>query len=215
MAEITPINLASNPKNDTFGEFAFWLYAGESDDLDALKARAQWAMDRFQGYTIGLIEAMRQDSTWRQWLHKIRAGIVGRAPLKDSGNEDEVGSDEGGVMEESLETFDDTGFLSEARYSSNGEEDGSMNDDEEEEGMDENEATNPAAATVGGDEDLMDEKEDADTDAATVGKEEDFCSAPFDEVRASADPRFVIDRIPRLEILMAYNRGIAQPYITK
>lgn len=53
--------------------------------------------------------------------------------------------------------------------------------------MDENKAANTAAATVGEDEDLMDEKEDADTDATTVGEEEDLCSAPFDEVRASAD----------------------------
>ena len=186
IAEITPIYLAGNPINDTFGEFAFWLYAGESDDFDSLKARAQWAMDRFQGYTISLIEAMRLDPIGRQWLHKIRVGIAGRAPWKDSGNGDEVGSDEGGVMEESLDTLDDTDLVSEG-YSSNGEEDGSMDDDEEDEGMDENEAADTAAAPVGEEEDLMDENEDADTAAAAVGDEEDFTDEDEDSDEMSDD----------------------------
>lgn len=143
-------------------------------------------MDRFQGYTISLIEAMRLDPIGRQCLHKIRVGIAGRAPWKDSGNEDEVGSDEGGLMEEILDTLDDTGLVSEG-YSSNGEESGPTDDEEEDEGMNEDEAADTAAAPVGEEEDLMDENEDADTAAAAVGDEEDFTDEDEDSDEMSDD----------------------------
>lgn len=184
IAEITPIYLASNPKNVTFGEFALWLYADDGDDPDALKARAQWAMRRFQGYTIGLVEAMRQDPEGRQWLKEIRAGIAGRPLMKDSDHEAEVGSDEGDIMEDNLETLDNADAVSEG-YRSSGEEDGPMDDDEEE-SMDENEDADTVAATVGEEEDLTDEKDDDDTDAATESREEDLTGENEDADTAAA-----------------------------
>ena len=195
IAEIAPIYLASNPNNDTFGEFVLWLFASQKDDPDALQTRAQLAMDRFQGYTMGLLEVLRHDPAGRQLLMKFREGNAGRAPMKDSGNEYEVRSDAGDIMEEILETFGDADAVSEG-YSSNGE----ATDDDREEIM-ENENADTAASSVGeeeedimdereeDEEDLMDENENADPAAAAWGEEEDSTDEgeDFDEMGDDED----------------------------
>lgn len=150
IAEITPIFLASNRKNDSFGEFALWLFADESNDPDALQTRAQLAMNIFQGFTFAFVEVMRHEPTGREWLEKLRVGIIGRGLMKDSNNEDEVGSDG-----ENSDTNTAAATVGEG-----------------EDFMDMREDANPAAATVAEEEDSMDENEDADRAAAALGEEE-------------------------------------------
>lgn len=146
---------------------------------------------------MGLLEVLRHDPAGRQLLMKFREGNAGRAPMKDSGNEYEVRSDGGDIMEENLETFDDADAVSEG-YSCNGEEDEPTDDDREE--IMENENADTAASTVGeeedimddrdeDEEDLMDENEDADSAAAAWGEEEDSTDEgeDFDEMGDDED----------------------------
>lgn len=186
IAEIAPIYLASNPKNITFGEFVLWLFASQSDDPDALQTRAQLAMDRFQGYTMGLLEALRHDPAGRQLLMKFREGNAARAWMKESGNEEEVRSNEGDIVEDNLETPDNVGAVSEG-YSGNSEDNGPTDDDREESMGNENADT--AAPSVGEEEDIMDENEDADPAAAALVEEEDSTDEgeDFDEMGDDED----------------------------
>lgn len=198
IAEIAPIYLASNPKKNTFGEFVLWLFASQSDDPDALQTRAQLAMDRFQGYTMGLLEALRHDPAGRQLLMKFRVGNAGRASMKESGNEDEVRSDEGAIVEENLETPDDVDAVSEG-YSGNSEDDGPTDDDREESMESGNADTAGPALEEKEDimderedqeeEDLMDENEDNDPASAALGEEEDSTDEgeDFDEMGDDED----------------------------
>lgn len=145
---------------------------------------------------MGLLEVLRHDPAGHQLLMKFREGNAGRAPMKDSGNEDEVRSDEGDIMEETLETPNDADAVSEG-YSSNGEED-ERTDDDPVENM-ENENADTAASTVGEEEDIMDEREeeedlmdeneDADPTAAAWEEEEDSTDEgeDFDEMGDGED----------------------------
>lgn len=177
IAEIAPIYLASNPKNNTFGEFVLWLFASQSDDPDALQTRAQLGMDRFQGYTMGLLEVLRHDPAGRQLLMKFREGHAGRAFMKESGNEDEVRSDEGDIMEENLETPEHLGAVSEG-YSSHGED--APTDDDREESM-EIENANTAAPGVGEEENIMDEREDDEDYLMDENEDADPAAAAWEE----------------------------------
>lgn len=198
IAEIAPIYLASNPQKNTFGEFMLWLFASQSDDPDALQTRAQLAMNRFQVYTMGLSEALRHDPAGRQLLMKFRVGSVGRASMEESGNEDEVRSDEGDIVEEDLETPGGVDAVSEG-YSGNGEGDGPTDDDREESMGSENADT--AVPVLDKEEDLMDEREDQEEEdlmdenednhpaAAALAEEEDFTDEgeDFDEMGDDED----------------------------
>lgn len=181
IAEIAPIYLASNPNNDTFGEFVLWLFASQNDDPDALQTRALLAMDRFQGYTMGLLEVLRHDLAGRQLLMKFRESSASRAPMKDSDNEYDVRSDGGDIMEENLETFDGADAVSDG-YSSNGE----ATDDDREEIM-ENENADTAASTVGEEEDIMDEREEDEEDLMDENEDADPAAAAWGEEEDSTD----------------------------
>lgn len=137
---------------------------------------------------MGLLEVLRHDPAGREILMKFREGNAGPAPMKDSGNEDEVRSDEEDIMEENIETPDDADAVSEG-YSSGGEENGPTDDDREE--SMENENADTAASTVGEEEDIMGENEDADPAAATWGEKEDPTDEgeDFDEMDDDEDDR--------------------------